>query len=74
MGSTIRALSEETGVTIDIDDDGTIKIASTDNSAAQEAIRRIQQLTADVEVNAVYTGKVVRLMDFGAFVNILPGA
>ena len=72
-GSTIRALSEETGVTIDIDDDGTIKIASTDNSAAQEAIRRIQQLTADVEVNSVYTGKVVRLMDFGAFVNILPG-
>ncbi len=72
-GSTIRALSEETGVTIDIDDDGTVKIASTDNSAAQEAIRRIQQLTADVEVNGVYTGKVVRLMDFGAFVNILPG-
>ncbi len=72
-GSTIRALSEETGVTIDIDDDGTVKIASTDNAAAQECIRRIQQLTADVEVNSVYTGKVVRLMDFGAFVNILPG-
>ncbi len=72
-GSTIRALSEDTGVTIDIDDDGTIKIASTDNAAAKEAIRRIQQLTADIEVNAVYTGKVVRLMDFGAFVNILPG-
>ncbi len=72
-GATIRALSEETGVTIDIDDDGTVKIASTDNAAAQECIRRIEQLTADVEVNAVYTGKVVRLMDFGAFVNILPG-
>ncbi len=72
-GSTIRALSDETGVTIDIDDDGTVKIASTDNSAAQEAIRRIQQITADVEVNTIYTGKVVRLMDFGAFVNILPG-
>ena len=72
-GSTIRALSDETGVTIDIDDDGTVKIASTDNAAAQEAIRRIQQITADVEVNSVYTGKVVRLMDFGAFVNILPG-
>ena len=72
-GSVIRALSEETGVNIDIDDDGTIKIASTDNAAAQEAIRRIEQITADVEVDAVYQGKVVRLMDFGAFVNILPG-
>lgn len=72
-GAVIRALSEETGVSIDIDDDGTIKIASTDNAAAQEAIRRIEQITADVEVDAIYTGKVVRLMDFGAFVNILPG-
>ena len=72
-GSTIRSLSEETGVSIDIEDDGTIKIASTDNAAAKEAIRRIEQITADVEVNAVYNGKVVRLMDFGAFVNILPG-
>ncbi len=72
-GAVIRALSEETGVNIDINDDGTIKIASTDNAAAQEAIRRIEQITADVEVDAVYDGKVVRLMDFGAFVNILPG-
>jgi len=72
-GSVIRALSEETGVSIDIDDDGTIKIASTDNAAAQEAIRRIEQITADVEVDSIYDGKVVRLMDFGAFVNILPG-
>ena len=72
-GAVIRALSEETGVNIDIDDDGTVKIASTDNAAAQEAIRRIEQITADVEVDAVYQGKVVRLMDFGAFVNILPG-
>jgi polyribonucleotide nucleotidyltransferase len=72
-GATIRALSEETGVSIDIDDDGTIKIASTDNAAAKEAIRRIEQITAEVEVDAIYTGKVVRLMDFGAFVNILPG-
>lgn len=72
-GAVIRALSEETGVSIDIDDDGTVKIASTDNAAAQEAIRRIEQITADVEVDAVYQGKVVRLMDFGAFVNILPG-
>ncbi len=72
-GSVIRALSEETGVNIDIDDDGTVKIASTDNAAAQEAIRRIEQITADVEVDSIYQGKVVRLMDFGAFVNILPG-
>ena len=72
-GSVIRALSEETGVNIDIDDDGTVKIASTDNAAAQEAIRRIEQITADVEVDTIYQGKVVRLMDFGAFVNILPG-
>jgi len=72
-GSTIRALSEETGVSIDIDDDGTVKIASTDNAAAKEAIRRIEQITAEVEVDTIYTGKVVRLMDFGAFVNILPG-
>ncbi len=72
-GAVIRALSEETGVNIDIEDDGTVKISSTDNTAAKEAIRRIEQITADVEVNAVYDGKVVRLMDFGAFVNILPG-
>lgn len=72
-GAVIRALSEETGASIDIDDDGTIKIASTDNAASQEAIRRIEQITAEVEVDAIYTGKVVRLMDFGAFVNILPG-
>ena len=72
-GSVVRSISEETGVNIDINDDGTIKIASTDNAAAQEAIRRIEQITADVEVNAIYNGRVVRLMDFGAFVNILPG-
>ncbi len=72
-GSVIRALSEETGTNIDIEDDGTIKIASTDNAAAQEAVRRIEQITADVEVGTIYDGKVVRLMDFGAFVNILPG-
>ena len=72
-GSTIRALSEATGATIDIDDDGTIKIASADLAAAEEARRRIEQITADVEAGSIYEGKVVRLMDFGAFVNILPG-
>ena len=72
-GSTIRALTEETGATIDIEDDGTVKVASADNAAAQEARRRIEQITADVEEGMVYEGRVVKLMDFGAFVNILPG-
>jgi len=72
-GATIRAISEETGATIDISDDGTVKIASVDNAAGQEAKRRIEEITADVEVGKTYEGKVVKLMDFGAFVNILPG-
>lgn len=72
-GSTIRSITEETGATIDISDDGTVKVASADSSAGQEAIRRIEQITADVEVGTVYDGKVVKLMEFGAFVNILPG-
>jgi polyribonucleotide nucleotidyltransferase len=72
-GATIRALTEETGCTIDIEDDGTVKVASADNAAAQEARRRIQQLTADVEVGMIYQGRVAKLMDFGAFVTILPG-
>ncbi len=72
-GATIRALCEETGATIDIDDDGTVKVASADNAAAQEAKRRIEQITADVEVGMIYEGKVAKLMDFGAFVTILPG-
>ena len=72
-GATIRALCEETGATIDITDDGTVKVASADNAAAQEAKRRIEQLTAEVEVGMVYEGKVAKLMDFGAFVTILPG-
>jgi polyribonucleotide nucleotidyltransferase len=72
-GSTIRALTEETGATIDVEDDGTVKIASADRAAGEEARRRIQQLTADVEVGMIYEGKVAKLMDFGAFVTILPG-
>ena len=72
-GATIRALTEETGTSIDIDDTGTVKIASVDYDAGQEARRRIEQLTADVEVGHIYEGKVVKLMDFGAFVTILPG-
>jgi polyribonucleotide nucleotidyltransferase len=72
-GAVIRALCEETGATIDIEDDGTVKVASADNAAAQEARRRIEQITADVEVGTIYIGKVAKLMDFGAFVTILPG-
>ncbi len=72
-GVTIRAITEETGATIDIDDDGTVKIASVDKAAAERARERIEQLTADIEVGKVYEGRVAKLMDFGAFVNILPG-
>jgi len=72
-GSTIRQITEETGATIDIADDGTVKIASVDRAAGNEALRRIEAITADVEVGQVYEGRVQKLMDFGAFVNILPG-
>lgn len=72
-GVTIRAITEETGTTIDISDDGVIKIAAVDKAAGDEARRRIEQITADVEVGQIYEGKVVRIMDFGAFVAILPG-
>jgi len=72
-GATIRQITEETGVSIDIEDDGTVKIASVDSAAGQEAQRRIELITADVEVGVTYEGKVAKLMDFGAFVTILPG-
>ncbi len=72
-GSVIRSLTEETGATIDVSDDGTVKIASVDAAAGLEARRRIEQITADVEVGTIYDGRVAKLMDFGAFVNILPG-
>ena len=72
-GATIRAITEETGATIDITDDGTVKIASVDKSAGDAARERIEEITADVEVGKIYNGKVVKLMDFGAFVSILPG-
>ncbi len=72
-GSTIRALTEETGATIDINDDGLVKIFSVQKSAGEEAKKRIRLITADVEVGRIYEGKVARLMDFGAFVTILPG-
>ncbi|MCK6370039.1 MAG: polyribonucleotide nucleotidyltransferase [Gammaproteobacteria bacterium] len=72
-GSVIRAITEETGTTIDIDNDGTVKIASVDAVSGREAQRRVELITADVEVGRIYEGKVARLMDFGAFVTILPG-
>ena len=72
-GAVIRALTEETGATIDIGDDGLIKIASADRTAGEEAKRRIELITADIEVGTIYEGRVQKLMDFGAFVNILPG-
>jgi len=72
-GATIRSITEETGTSIDITDDGLVKIASVDSAAGEEAKRRVEEITADVEVGKIYEGKVVKLMDFGAFVTILPG-
>ena len=72
-GATIRAITEETGASIDITDDGLVKVASVDRQAGAEARRRIEAITAEVEVGKIYEGKVVRLMDFGAFVTVLPG-
>jgi len=72
-GAVIRGITEETGATIDIENDGTVKIASVDGKAGRAAKERIELITADVEVGRIYQGKVARLMDFGAFVTILPG-
>jgi len=72
-GVTIRAITEQTGASIDLTDDGMVNIASVDKAAGEEAKRMIEEITAEVEVGRTYEGKVVRLMDFGAFVTILPG-
>ncbi|HUP07270.1 MAG TPA: polyribonucleotide nucleotidyltransferase, partial [Caldimonas sp.] len=72
-GATIRALTEETGTTIDIAEDGTITIASTDAEKAADARRRIEELTAEVEVGKIYEGPITKILDFGALVNLLPG-
>ena len=72
-GATIRALTEETGTTIEIADDGTVKIAASDGNKAQDAIARINNLVADVEIGKIYTGKVTRIVDFGAFVSVIGG-
>nr|WP_200860449.1 polyribonucleotide nucleotidyltransferase [Methylomonas sp. MK1] len=72
-GVTIRAITEQTGASIDLTDDGVVNVASVDRAAGEEARRMIEEITAEVEVGKTYEGKVVRLMDFGAFVTILPG-
>lgn len=72
-GAVIRALTEETGATIDITDDGTVKISSVNREAGEEACRRIKAITAEAEIGAIYEGVVTKIMDFGAFVTILPG-
>jgi polyribonucleotide nucleotidyltransferase len=72
-GATIRALTEETGTQIDIAEDGTITIASADTAKAQEAKRRIEEITAEVEIGKIYEGPITKILDFGALVNLLPG-
>ena len=72
-GVTIRSITEATGATIDIDDSGIVKIAAVDKAAGDEARRRVNEITEDVEVGKIYEGRVLKLMDFGAFVNIRPG-
>ena len=72
-GSVIRALTEETGTQINIDEDGTITIASADPVKAEEAKRRIEQITAEVEIGKIYEGPITKILDFGALVNLLPG-
>ncbi len=72
-GKNIRSIIDETGVTIDVNDDGLVAVASTDSESAAKALRRINELTVEAEIGKVYTGKVVRVADFGAFVEFLPG-
>lgn len=72
-GATIRAITEETGAQVDIDDDGSIRIYGENAESRDAAVAKIEEITAEAEVGAVYNGKVVRIVDFGAFVNILPG-
>lgn len=72
-GATIRSITEETGASVDISDDGTVKIYASDGDGLEAAINRITEITAEAEIGAIYEGKVVRIVDFGAFVNFLPG-
>ena len=72
-GATIRGITEETGASVDIEDDGTITIFGEDADSRDAAVAMIEGITAEAEVGQIYTGKVVKIADFGAFVNILPG-
>ncbi|WP_445361193.1 polyribonucleotide nucleotidyltransferase [Microbulbifer sp. EKSA005] len=72
-GATIRSITEETGASIDIEDDGTIKVFGEDGESLEAAVTRIEEITAEAEIGAIYEGTVVRIVDFGAFVNFLPG-
>ena len=72
-GAVIKGLAADTGATIDIDDDGLVKVACADGESGQEAIDRIKEITADVEVDQIYDGKVIKILDFGAIVSLLPG-
>ena len=72
-GATIRSITEESGATVDIDDDGTVKVFGQDQDSRDKAVAMIEEITAEAEVGAIYTGRVERIVDFGAFINILPG-
>ena len=72
-GATIRSICDETGASIDLDDDGNVKIYADNQEAAQAAVNRVKEITAEIEVGAIYKGRVERIVDFGAFVNLLPG-
>ncbi len=72
-GATIRSITEQSGATVDIDDDGTVRIFGQDQASRDAAVAMVEEITAEAEVGAVYTGKVARIVDFGAFVTILPG-
>jgi polyribonucleotide nucleotidyltransferase len=72
-GATIRAITEETGVTIEIDDDGLVKIAAVDDASAEAAKVKIAEITAEPEIGKIYPAKVVKIVDFGAFVSYMPG-
>ena len=72
-GSVIRAITEETGTSIDISDDGVVKIAAIDTAGAELALQRINDIIAEIEIGKHYVGKIVKIMEFGAFVNVLPG-
>ena len=72
-GATIRSITEQSGATVDIDDDGSVRVFGQNMAARDAAVALIEEITAEAEVGAVYKGTVARIVDFGAFVNILPG-